>query len=428
MTVTPSIATNPAGASPGNTQSTHTNDVQIDWSQIPDHATSWGQLKRVVKALRRELEPLQWALPVSTPANDTPDPPRAAVDANDASHAARRAQSNETAARWGAVAVCETASWTLPTPRMVVPGLGLGPGRPPAFIGPPGGGKTQALYSTAVAIAVGRPAMGRFETDQARVLLVSYDQNRSAVELTLRRICNGMGIGAGELLGHLDVICMPERNLVNASDSELGTLFYNYGFIVFDTLRDGCPGQEENDSRFGQYPKKLQRAAGELRTACYIAHTPLESAHRPRGTSAILGASGTTWSVTGTGSEARTMRNERTHDFLTDMLPTYVLEMARGNEGPFDVPCAPRSTVLTADAQQLGAGEVPKGVEQVREFVESNCSAGERVPALRHVAAACGISPTTAAKCLKYLESEGTVTSNTDPETGKPGQGWVRAE
>ncbi len=208
----------------------------------------------------------------------------------------------------------------------VCEGLDLGPGRPCGLVGSPGAGKNEAAQALGLAVASGRPAFGRLPVRRGRVLHLTWDMGARGTSLRYRRLAVGMGLRRADLEGHLVLCAHPAISLVGNPQAIVAAFaerMAGFDLVIVDNARAATPGVSENDSEFGEYVARLGMASERVgATVLYLHHTRkggqggIEDA---RGSSAIVGASGSVWMLSGRGDEPRELTHERGHE-CTDTL------------------------------------------------------------------------------------------------------------
>lgn len=241
--------------------------------------------------------------------------------------------------KWNAYNARQLFTSEAPSVSWVCRDLQLGPGRPCALAGAAGSGKNDTAQALALAVVAGLPAFGRWAVTSGRVVHLTYDMGYAGTQLRYRRLANGLGLTLAQLDGRLTTCIRPPLNLTSDGiEGELCELLEGHTLCVLDNLRDATPGVDENDSRIGNYLAKFGAACE--RTGCtglYLHHTPNADPRKLRGSGAILGASGTVWSIEGAKTEPRKLSMMRLHDCATDDAAPFWLVRRRVEGGAFDV-------------------------------------------------------------------------------------------
>lgn len=255
--------------------------------------------------------------------------------------------------RWNtrdAFSIFETPFVDVP---MLVPDLDIGPGRPIGTWGAPGGGKNVTVQSIGISIATGKPVFGSYACTQGRVLHITYDYGAQATSLRYRQLANGMGVTAAELKGQIELAPFPSVNLTSPDALDAFTRrFEGFDFVILDNLRSATGGADENSSIFGTFIQILGTAGEKTGvTVDYLHHTKKNDngtvdLNSGRGSSAILGASGTVWGIEGSGSEDRKLVHLRAHDMSEQSFEPLWLRMTPGDEGLLDTGSRRRSLRL----------------------------------------------------------------------------------
>ena len=209
---------------------------------------------------------------------------------------------------------------------LLCPGLDLGVGRPCGLVGAPGVGKNDTAQAVALAVATGTPAFGLFPVTQGNVIHLTWDMGARPTALRYRRLAAGMGLRVSDLAGRL-TLCTPTITLVGDGPGTIAAFrkqLAGYALCIIDNLRAATPGKDENASDFADYVSRLGVAASrENCTVLYMHHSKkgggaeLEDA---RGSGAILGASGSLWTLARDG-EARKLTHVRQHECSEDPQP-----------------------------------------------------------------------------------------------------------
>lgn len=186
--------------------------------------------------------------------------------------------------------------------------LQIGPGRPAMLAGNAAAGKTIMVQSLALSLAAGRPVWERFAVAGPRTVVhIDYEQGKSATCRRYQRLLAGMGIEQGELGNRLDLSTYPSLNLSH-SPTRLYDVFARVGeraqLVIIDSLRAATPDIDENDSRIRACIDVLSQVSSATATTFLIIHHASkprdETSGRPgpRGSSAILDACGSAFTVT----------------------------------------------------------------------------------------------------------------------------------
>lgn len=227
-----------------------------------------------------------------------------------------------------------------PTPWLVRE-LQLAPGRPALLYGSAGAGKTIIAQSLALAIAAGVPVWGAFPTRPGRVLHVDFDQGEHPTRKRYKRLAEGHGIDLDALGDRLSLMPFPPVPL-NSPQAERFYLQHCKGvsFCVIDALRGALPNSDENDSRVGAHLALCPRVSAATGTTFMIVHhlgkskeEAGDTVQTPRGSSALLAASGVALLVTGAGDtpkRVRVVRNSESYD--GDPVADFALRFEDGAE------------------------------------------------------------------------------------------------
>jgi len=227
---------------------------------------------------------------------------------------------------------------------LMCPGLDLGPGRPCGLIGAPGAGKNDTAQAIGLAVATGLPALGLFPVRRGRVLHLTWDMGARGTALRYRKLAAGMGLTRADLAGQLTLCAHPAITLVGAERAIVGAFaarFEGYELVIVDNARAATPGVPENESEFGEYVNRLGRAAERTgSTVLYLHHAgkgERSGIDAARGSSAIVGASGAVWTISGRGAEPRKLTHERAHEMSDGLRPPVWLTRAAAPHTDIDL-------------------------------------------------------------------------------------------
>jgi hypothetical protein len=343
----------------------------------------------------------------------------------------------------------------IPPTLFAVPGLGIGPGRPCGLIGDGGAGKNLTGQSIGLHVASGRKLWGLHDVVRGRVLILAYDAGRFSISLRNRQLANGLGLSAEELRDQVVVCPYPEINLATpGAGGSLRDLCASFALVILDNLRDAAPDDEENDSTFARHLKTIARACGTRTTCLYFHHTPVSDAGRPRGTGAIKAGSGALFSITGSGTEARTLTNTRAHECLIGLASTLTLtQHVDDTRGSFEIPRIfgaegglPRAVWLSAAlAENAGAelagcsaeqlSKVRAAIERWPDFADAEVEGivEERGPdflVLGVIQRLAGVQRAACSKAMRHLAGTGVLVDRPDgyDDDGKKiPKGWDKA-
>lgn len=217
--------------------------------------------------------------------------------------------------------------------------LQLAPGRPALLYGSAGAGKTIVAQSLALFVAAGLPAWGQFPVRPGRVLHVDYDQGEHATRKRYRRLAAGHGINLYALGDRLRFMPFPTVHL-NAAIFEAFLCEHCKDVVlcIVDSLRGALPGADENDSRIGAHLTVFARVSEKTGTTFVIVHHlgkskdgAIESPMTPRGSTALLAASGVALLVTGSKDSPKSLRAMRdSESYDGDRSPAFVLRFEDG--------------------------------------------------------------------------------------------------
>lgn len=316
------------------------------------------------------------------------------------------------------VKVYSTAEILAPSPPVewIVPELQLAPGRPALLYGVAGAGKTIIAQSLALAIAAGVPLWGQFQTRKGRVLHVDYDVG--GVMLRYRRLAAGHGVGLSDLGDRLSVIRSPPIHLDSGAKMEAFLEAHCKGvlFCVIDALRTAAPKTDENDSRMGGCLTLLSRVSAQTSTAFLVLHhvgkvkdDAGDSPASPRGSSAILAASGAGLLVTGRRDAPKRVRVTRDSESY-EGAPTadFMLRFDDGAESE-----GVRSLRVVHQGATPGDSTCPAREDAIVAYVGAHPGAG--VTAIRNALGGNGQNVTDA---IKALVTQGLLRSDPAPHGG----------
>lgn len=219
--------------------------------------------------------------------------------------------------------------------------LQLAPGRPALLYGSAGAGKTIIAQSLALFVASGLPAWGQFPVRSGRVLHIDYDQGEHATRKRYQRLAAGHGINLDALGDRLRFMPFPPLHLSSGGfEAFLCGHCRDVALCIADSLRGALPSADENDSRIGAYLTIFARLSERTGTTFVILHhqgkakdAAIEAPMTPRGSTALLGASGVALLVTGSKDGPKSIRVMRdSESFDGDRLSPFVLRFEDGAE------------------------------------------------------------------------------------------------
>jgi hypothetical protein len=232
---------------------------------------------------------------------------------------------------------------------LLIPDLEIGQGRPTGLWGAPGAGKNDAVQAIALAVISGRPAFGRFPVGHrpngGRVVHITYDLGLRATALRYRRLANGMGLTTADVPTDSLMLCAHPPMHLSTRDARkaFSELMQGYDLAILDNARGATPGVDENDSAFGALIALYGAAAESVGCVpLYLHHTrklrdgETVSIDQGRGSSAIVGASGCVWMISGSGADPRRMTQVRQHDSSDGPKDPFTLARVERQGGAFD--------------------------------------------------------------------------------------------
>ncbi len=215
-----------------------------------------------------------------------------------------------------------------PTP-WVVEGLQIAPGRPTLLAAYGATGKTMALQSMMVSLALGRKVWGKFATgkDGVKVIHFDYEQGLHATFLRYQRLLIGMRLDRTDkkiraaFKENLRVHVFPGLYLdARAAESELIKLCTGVTIAVIDSLRAMVPGIDENDSVIRRFIDILTRVSQATGCAFIVIHHSakikdddnVDPRYVVRGSSAIFDACGCVYAMMGSRGEPKKVLQVKT--------------------------------------------------------------------------------------------------------------------
>jgi AAA domain len=139
--------------------------------------------------------------------------------------------------------------------------------------GPKGVGKTFALLDLGVSVALGDPWFGRFETEQARVLVLTSEDPEPRLWQRIDAIARAGGHDPGELEGWLYVHPIPFNAITDISKLEAELAVLGPGLVVLDPAYKYLVGAKASSLfDMGAALTPLQVACAEAGTALLVGH------------------------------------------------------------------------------------------------------------------------------------------------------------
>jgi len=226
-----------------------------------------------------------------------------------------------------------------------------------------GSGKTWITLALLLAVATGKPFLGRFKVKQGRASFVDYESGLYEGRRRLQKLARGLEcVGP---IGGIDLAAFPRHYLTSADFEErITALAEERDVIAIDSLRAASPGVDENDSTIREGLDVLHRVAEQTGTAfVMIVHSKKKGPPGPaadpremlRGSSAIFDAADAVLTVSFETGE-----------------PLHV-EQVKARQGistpPFDVSMidSPDGAGIVLTAQDIADERPQTGGEQVRE-------------------------------------------------------------
>jgi hypothetical protein len=202
--------------------------------------------------------------------------------------------------------------------------LDMSPGRPVKFVGMGGSGKSIIAQSALITTALGLPMWGHFTTKQGPVAHVDWEMGSQHSHRRYRALCYGHGVKP-EDLAPLIRFCPYARPYMNDEnfEDELARLIDGCSLAIFDSLRRGTPGENENDSAITSFIDRISRASDKTGCTAILLHHATtkgsKGANGPqgagRGSSAIHDAGGSEFLITG-GTCGKPLHIEHTRAFI----------------------------------------------------------------------------------------------------------------
>lgn len=194
----------------------------------------------------------------------------------------------------------------IPAPNDLVNGL-MRRGSLNMLVAYAGSGKTWLLIDLMRAVATGSHWLGRFKCDQARVLLLDWENGAFEIHRRLAAIA----VGDGRKMLRRVSACYEPGNL-DTKDFEawLSVAGTRYSLIIVDPLKAAAPEADENDSNVRGALDRLRRVAHATGCVVVVAHHAGKTGARPnlrqlaRGSSAIADAVEASFAVTVTKNQS----------------------------------------------------------------------------------------------------------------------------
>lgn len=194
------------------------------------------------------------------------------------------------------IASFDEAWGPMPPVNFICEGLDLAPGPVNIFAGYGFSGKTTALQSMAISVAMGLDIWGSYRCRQGRVLHIDYEQGK----LTYRkyqRLARAFGVAFTDLSERLDIVTMPKAP-DGYLDSRVGMaefaqLCEGYDLVIVDSMRASALSIDENSSEVRVLLDQLTRVSVDTdATIALIHHATKPSKDRGGGKKFTIRGSG----------------------------------------------------------------------------------------------------------------------------------------
>ena len=127
--------------------------------------------------------------------------------------------------------------------------------------------KTWLALALLLAVASGRPWLGRFATKAGRATFLDWESGSYEMRRRIQALAAGMGI---EPVGNIDFATMPDIYMGTPNfEAAVRRLARLRALIIIDSLRAASPGAEENDSSMRAGLDQLRRI-GEETGCCFV--------------------------------------------------------------------------------------------------------------------------------------------------------------
>lgn len=201
---------------------------------------------------------------------------------------------------------------------LVIPELGIGSGPPIALIGQGYVGKTLMAMAVGMAVALGRPAWGRYEVRQGEWVHFDYEQGRKETKKRIQRLAAGFAASKDDLRGRMRVSVYPSVNLTTTdARKHYIEVMQGASIATFDALKGITPGVEENSSSMRDYMRILSEASEATGCAVLLIHHAGKSdpsktrKEMGRGSSAIFDECQSVFVVTGDKESDKRVTHEK---------------------------------------------------------------------------------------------------------------------
>lgn len=194
----------------------------------------------------------------------------------------------------------------IPPTVWTVEGLQICPGRPTMLMGFGFSGKSLFAQSTALYVASGQRAFGRWSVSIGRVLHIDFDQGLKATKKRYQRLARGLSIRPEDIGDRLEIETHPPdlRLLEPGSESILERVVDGFSLVIVDALKGFTAGIDENESGIREYIDKLTPMSERTGASFLILHhegkgDPEDGRMSGRGSSAIYDSAGAMFRLKG---------------------------------------------------------------------------------------------------------------------------------
>jgi len=137
--------------------------------------------------------------------------------------------------------------------------------------GDSGVGKSWIILSLAQAVAAGAPFLGRFETEQGRVLVVDYESGDRLLKRRIHKLHRGLGDGAPE---DLPMMVLTAGVRLDRHADELTDFIQRHGFTlcIIDPLVNAHDGDENDSATMARLFERVHRLRRDTDCAFLFTH------------------------------------------------------------------------------------------------------------------------------------------------------------
>lgn len=230
-----------------------------------------------------------------------------------------------------------------PPTDFAVPGLGIACGPINMLVGESFVSKSMVTFSAGLAVALGRPVWGRWDSVKGPWLHLDLEQGRRQTKNRILRMARGMGLQDEDLFdlvaqGDVAVDIFPDVRLDSHNATAIFTrLFEGFRLITIDSLRPIAGRVDENSSSIRNYLDVLAAASDVSRASAWLIHhtgkpeadpkKAPDRRHMARGSSGIRDALQTQLVATGEGWGRALVTHEKTRELRDTVQPFMLLTL-----------------------------------------------------------------------------------------------------